>query len=164
MWYDKIMKRMIWVILVLSLLSGCFNQPQGFRLTEPGGYNFTTGNQRDHYNYERYANGKAAVTITLRMVELPGPVYDPAFDPQAFFTRIGWDEAILLDDPVTVTRHDTTIIAFSVQRTQERVTLWVINLNSPVDVWAEVKGSAEEVRQAFEDWIDVWESLEFIYF
>lgn len=160
------MKRRIVVVgLVLSLLSGCFNQPQGFRVSEPGGYNFTTGNQRDRYNYERYSEGKLAVHITLRMVELPGEIYEPRFDVNAFLERIGWTEAALISQPLLYPNDDFSILTMSVRdANDESVTIWVINLNSPVDVWAEVRGHPQAVEQAFIDWEAVWDSLEFIYF
>lgn len=152
-------------VMMLILLGGCFNTPQGFHVQEPGGYNFTTGNQRDHYNYERYANGRAVVTITLRMVDLPGMVYDPRFDPQALLMRIGWKDVTIVRDPITHRIGDLDLIELRVRDAQEAsVTLWVINLDSPVDVWAEVRGNAEAQIQAFEDWKEVWETLEFIYF
>lgn len=158
------MKRMMLALVVLTLLSGCFNQPLGFRLSEPGGYNFTTGNQRDIHNYERYANGLVDVKITLRMIELSGPIYDPGFDVEAFLKQIGWEEVTLSDEPVTVIHNDLPLIRFSVIREDETITLWVINLNSPYDLWAEVIGSPKSVDQAFEDWLNVWESVEYLYF
>ena len=158
------MKRMMMALIVLALLSGCFNQPQGFRLSEPGGYNFTTGNQRDIHNYERYANGQVDVKITLRLIELSGPIYDPVFDVEAFLKQIGWEDVDLSDEPVTVIHNDLPLIRFSVIRDDESITLWVINLDSPYDLWAQVIGSPESVDQAFEDWLNVWESVEYLYF
>ena len=158
------MRRVMLIIVVLTLLSGCFNQPQGFRLNEPGGYNFTTGNQRDIHTYERYANGQVAVKITLRMIELSGPIYDPVFDIEAFLDRIGWQEVTVSEAPVTIIHNDLPLIRFSVIREDKTITLWVINLNSPTDLWAEVTGDPDAVNQAFEDWLDVWENLEFLYF
>ncbi len=159
------MKRLIVVGLVLSLLSGCFNQPQGFRVSEPEGYNFTTGNQRDHYNYERYSEGRIAVRITLRLVELPGEIYEPQFDVKAFLERIGWLDTSLDDPPLLHPDEDHPIITMTLRDDDDApVTIWVINLNSPFDVWAEVRGQPQAVDQAFIDWESVWDSLEFIYF
>lgn len=159
------MKRQIVVGLVLSLLSGCFNQPQGFRVNEPGGYNFTTGNQRDHYNYERYSEGQLAVRITLRMVELPGDIYDPQFDVDAFLERIRWTEVSLVDPPLIHPNEDHPILTMTFRdANNEPITIWVINLNSPFDVWAEVRGQPQAVNQAFTDWESVWDTLEFIYY
>lgn len=139
--------------LVLSLLSGCFNQPQGFRVSEPGGYNFTTGNQRDHYNYERYSEGKLAVRITLRLVELPGEIYEPLFNVNAFLEHIGWTEASLDDPPLLHPDDNHPIITMTLRdNNNEPITIWVINLNSPFDVWAEVRGQPQAVNQAFTEW------------
>ena len=63
-----------------------------------------------------------------------------------------------------VIHNDLPLIRFTVIGEDERFTLWVINLDSPTDLWAEVTGDADAVNQAFEDWLDVWENLEFLYF
>lgn len=151
-------------IVMVILLGGCFNTPLGFRVQEPGGYNFTTGNQRDHYNYERYANGQVAVKITLRLVELPGSVYEPTFDSHQFFNRIGLENMTLLEEPITHVIDDVILIELRIRDVDQPRSLWVINLDSPVDVWADVRGDAIEQGKALEDWKDVWETLEFIYF
>jgi hypothetical protein len=157
------MKRIVLVTSILFLLTGCFNQPLGFHLKEPGGYNFTTGNQRDIHTYERYANGQVAVKITLKMIELSGPIYDPVFDVKAFLNRIGWQEVTVSEAPVTIIHNDLPLIRITVIREDETITLWVINLDSPTDLWAEVTGDADAVNQAFEDWLNTWETLDYLY-
>ena len=94
------MKKTLVSLMVVILLGGCFSTPVGFRIQEPGGYNFTTGNQRDVHSFERYANGQVAVKITLRLLEIPGSVYEPAFDWAWFLDRIGHPDSTLLDEPI----------------------------------------------------------------
>jgi hypothetical protein len=165
MCYDEGMKRLVMIVLGLCLLGGCLNQPQGFQVSEPGGYNYTTGNQRDHHTYERYSGGEIAVRITLRMIELPGGIYDPQFDASAFFDRIGWTDVVFDGSPRVQPMDEGSIVTLTLQDAKgDPVTIWVINLNSPFDVWAEVRGHPQAVTQAFTDWMDVWNSLEYIYF
>lgn len=158
------MNRKLWVLWVLVCLSGCFNQPVGFHLSEPAGYNYTTGNLRDIQNYERYEQGTTAVKITLRMVELSGSIYDPVFDADAFLEKIGYADATLVREPFIQTRSDYDVIMIEIQHSETHLTLWIINLDSPVDLWAEVRGESDAVIQAFDDWIDVWDSVEYLYF
>ncbi len=159
------MKKTLVSLMVVILLGGCFSTPVGFRIQEPGGYNFTTGNQRDVHSFERYANGQVAVKITLRLLEIPGSVYEPAFDWAWFLDRIGHPDSTLLDEPIIHAIDDGILIEMRIKDAEDQpLTLWVINLNSPFDVWAEVRGDAKERTQALQDWIEVWETLEFIYF
>ena len=159
------MKKTLVSLMVVILLGGCFSTPVGFRIQEPGGYNFTTGNQRDVHSFERYANGQVAVKITLRLLEIPGSVYEPAFDWAWFLDRIGHPDSTLLDEPIIHAIDDGILIEMRIKDAEDQpLTLWVINLNSPFDVWAEVRGDAKECTQALQDWIEVWETLEFIYF
>jgi hypothetical protein len=159
------MKRVFMGVWITLMISGCLNQPVGFRLNEPGGYNYTTGNLRDHYNYERYGNGKVAVRLTLRMVELGGEVYDPQFDVSAFLDRIGWSEAILESEPEETLVDGLPIIRFDLRdEAGQALAVWVLNLNTPYDVWVEVRGDPEEIDQAFSDWEEAWASLEYLIF